>query len=290
MIALAGHHPDMTPAQYHADPCAVPSLSSGVAKVLVRRSPLHAHHQHPRFGGVGLPPSDAMDNGSIMHRMILGRGDDYEAVEADDWRTKAAQARRDEIREAGRVPVLARVLHDLREGAEDALFQMRQHPDCEGFFSPGTSEAVLIAQDGPAWLRCMVDRMPADPRAPWYDLKTTGRSAAPVEFQRAMQTEHAFQRAFYLRIGRLLGYRPPEFLFVVIEQKAPHGVSVMTAAPSLAEVADAEVERAVALWSRCLSADHWPGYPNRTAYVEAPAWATAAEQLANIEEEEELAA
>jgi hypothetical protein len=282
---MIGIHPTMTPAQYHADPCLVPSLSSGIAKTLIRRSPMHAHHQHPRFGGEGMDPSAAMENGSILHRMLLGRGDDYEAIEADDWRTKAAKDRREEVRAAGRIPVLARELDALRKCAVDAADHMRQHPDCADFFKPGTSEAVLIAQDGPAWLRCMVDRMPADPRAPWYDLKTTGKSAAPAEFQRAMIAEHAFQRAFYLRIGKLLGYRPPEFLFVVIEQKAPHGVSVVTAAPSLGEIASAEVDRAVALWARCLSADRWPGYPNRTAYVEAPAWATAAEEAENMEEE-----
>lgn len=279
-----GLYPEMSAADYHADPCPVPSLSSGLAKVLIRRSPRHARHAHPRFDGEGMDPTAAMDNGSILHRMILGRGDDYEAVEADSWTTKAAREARDAIRDAGRVPVLARVLGELRDGADAALYLMRQHPDCADFFADGHSEAVLIAKDGPAWLRCMVDWMPTAPDAPWFDLKTTTASAAPIEFQRAMVREHAFQARFYMRIGRLLGYRPPAFLFVVIEQKAPHGVSVMTVAPSLAEVADMEVERAVALWRRCMETNHWPGYPARTAYVEAPSYVTAAEEAANMEE------
>lgn len=263
---------DMPADQYHADPCPVPSLSSGIAKVLVRRSPMHAHHAHPRFGGNGMEPTATMDAGSIMHGLILGKGGEYVAIEADDYRTRAAQARRDEIRASGMVPVLARVLDDLTRAADSALEQMRQHPDCAGFFAPGTSEAVLIANDGPTWLRCMVDRLPDDRALPWYDLKTTKMSAAPAEFQRAMIREHAFQRAFYMNIGRMLGLKPRQFLFIAIEQDAPHGVSVVTAAASLAKIADAEVERAVSLWRRCVSTNSWPGYPLATAHVEAPAW------------------
>jgi len=280
-----GFFPGMTGAQYHADPCPVPSLSSGIAKTLIRRSPLHAHHEHPRFCAASRSATAPMEAGSVLHCLMLGRGDEYEAVDADDWRTKAAKERRDEIRAAGRIPMLAADLDTAREAAEAALGQMRQHPDCAGFFAPGTSEAVLIAQDGPTWLRCMVDRMPAEPGACWFDLKTTAMSAAPAEFQRTIIKEHAFQRAFYLRVGQLLGMRPREFLFVVVERKAPFAISTITAAPSLAVIAEGEVERAVRLWARCISSGTWPGYPAQTAYVSAPTWATAAEEAAAMEED-----
>lgn len=263
---------DMPADTYHADPCEVPSLSSGVAKALVRRSPMHAHHAHPRYGNVGMAPTSTMDNGSILHRLLLDKGEDFEAVDADNWTTKAAREQRDAIRSAGRIPVLEWQLHELMRAAEVARARMMQHPDCAGFFAPGTSECVLVADDAGAWLRCMVDRLPDDRALPWYDLKTTKMSAAPTEFQRAMIREHAFQRAFYMRIGRLLGLKPRQFLFIAIEQDAPHGVSVVTAAASLAEIADAEVERAVSMWRRCVSTNSWPGYPLATAHVEAPAW------------------
>ena len=278
-----GQH-SMTSEAYHADPCLIPSLNSGVAKHLIRRSPLHGWHAHPRLGGGDHTASAVMDAGSVLHRLLLGAGDEFQAVEASDWRTKAAKEQRDEIRAEGRTPILAGDLDRLHHAATRARLQMFGHEDCEDFFAPGASEAVLIAQDGPAWLRCMVDRLPADPGACFYDIKTTARSAAPAEFQRAMITEHAFQAAFYLRIGRLLGRRPPAFLFVVVEQEAPYGVSVMAAAPSLMEIASREVDRAVALWTRCQTAGEWPSYQQRTAYVDAPAWITAAEEAANMEE------
>lgn len=277
---------ELAPSAYHGDPCPVPSLNSGTAKLLARRSPLHAWHQHARLGGAGRAPTETMEAGSIIHRLMLGRGDDFEAVDADDWRTKAAKDRREEIRAAGRIPVLAGDLATYRDAAAAALEQMLQHPDCADFFEPGLSEAVAIWREEDAWLRCMVDRLPANRVAPWYDLKTTRASAAPADFQRAIAREHAFQRAFYLRAASPLGYRPQEFLFVVVEQQPPHGVSVMTAAASLAAVAEREVDRAIALWRRCLSAGAWPGYEPRTAYVDAPAWALAEHEMAEMEDAE----
>lgn len=274
----------MTAEEYHADPCPEPSLSSGIAKLLIRRSPLHAHAAHPRFGAAERDATKAMDAGSILHRMILGAGGDYEAVEADDWRIKAAKDARDEIRAAGRTPVLARELDGLRDAAEAALAQMRQHPDLEAFFAPGTSEAVITWREGETWFRCMVDRLPANKRAPWFDIKTTGMSAAPVDFQRAMMRDHAFQGAFYRRPAAALGYAPAPFLFVVVEQKPPHAVSVMTAASSLRIIAENEVERAVNLWGQCMRTGEWPGYAQTTAHVEAPAWALAAEEAEMMEE------
>ena len=46
----------------------------------------------------------------------------------------------------------------------------------------------------------------------------------------------------------------------------------MACAPALLAYAEREVERAIALWRRCLSAGEWPGYPTQIAYVDAPAW------------------
>jgi len=271
---------------YHADCCPAPSLSSGIAKLLIRRSPRHAHHAHPRLGGERADdPTRTMDNGSIIHKLMLGRGAGFAMIAADDYKTKRAQEARDEARAQGLVPVLAKTLEQLQAAADAALAQMRAHPDCQAFFDPGRSEAVITWQEHDIWLRCMVDRLPDDPTAPWFDIKATQLSAAPVDYQRAIIRDHAFQRSFYLRSARHVGYLPSAFLFVVVEQKPPHAVSVMTVAPSLAEIADREVERAVALWRSCIRSGVWPGYAMKTAYVDAPGWMTAAEQLDEPEEE-----
>lgn len=271
---------------YHADPCPEPSLSSGVAKLLVRRSPLHARAAHPRMGGEGMEPTKSMDEGSILHRLILGAGDEFEALPFDSYTTKAAREARDEARAAGRVPVLADDLKGLELAACRALEQMREHPDLRDFFAPGKPEAVVAWQEDGAWFRCMVDWMPDHPRAPWFDIKTVAQSAAPVDFQRSFIKEHAFQRAFYLRGAKHVQRFPRDMLFIAIERKGPNAIASVTAAQSMEEVAAAEVERAASLWKRCLKTDEWPGYPAVTAHISAPNWMTAAEELAALAEEE----
>ncbi|MBP0492226.1 PD-(D/E)XK nuclease-like domain-containing protein [Pararoseomonas indoligenes] len=275
---------DMPAADYHADPCPEPSLSSGIAKLLVRRSPRHARHAHPRLGGVTRTATEAMDAGSILHGLLLGEGGDYVAVDADDWRSKAAKEQRSAIREQGKIPVLADEMEALHEAAGIAEAEMMDRPDLRAFFSPGRSEAVLTWQDSGVWCRAMVDRLPSEGGI-WFDLKTTATSGAPEDYQRTMIRDHAFQAAFYLRGGRALGMRPKEMRFVVVERHPPYGVCVMACAPSLLAMAEAEVERAIRAWGDCLRSDHWPGYLTQTAYVEAPAWMMVAEDERELREE-----
>jgi hypothetical protein len=136
----------------------------------------------------------------------------------------------------------------------------------------------------------MVDRLPDKPRAPMFDLKTTGGSADPEEWQRQLISKYAFQSAFYQRGARAVGLHPANFLFIVIECDAPYAMSVQAAAPSLMAIVEQQVERAVTLWKRCMKSGQWPGYPMQTAFVEAPGWMLMrAEEQAMRDEMEEVA-
>jgi hypothetical protein len=60
---------------------------------------------------------------------------------------------------------------------------------------------------------------------------------------------------------------------------------MITSAPSLAALAEAEVERSISMWRRCVHEDRWPGYPLFTAHVEATSWQlTQAEERAMRED------
>ena len=69
-----------SPGDYYRDPCAVPSLSQSIAHTLVTQSPLHAWSEHPRLGNQRKPASKAMDVGSLIHKLVLGKGVDVEIV------------------------------------------------------------------------------------------------------------------------------------------------------------------------------------------------------------------
>src|ERR1019366_772229 len=96
---------------YHADPCIFPSLSSGIAKNILR-SPLHAQAKHPRLRLTHDPLEDesssAMKLGSLIHALVLGNGPDFAVIDADDYRTKAARELRDTALEDGFIPILAK--------------------------------------------------------------------------------------------------------------------------------------------------------------------------------------
>jgi hypothetical protein len=300
VIATPGIY-DMSPEEYHADPCPEPSLSRGIAHLIHDRSPLHAHHAHPRLGGNGgIVASKAMDAGSAVHSLMLDKGDGIVTLKGRygpkhklaglpfrDFKTDAARDERDALREAGHIPVLEHELSDIHRSVAAIARNLRWHQDGPDFFAPGRSEAVVIWREGDTWLRCMVDRLPDDPTAPPYDLKLTEMSAAPGgSWERRLQSLYAFQDAFYRRgIKAVRGILPPPMRFVVVERDAPHGVSVMAAAPSLQDVAERQVERAIKVWRQCLADDRWPGYSPFTAHVEAPAWMVSAEDERELREE-----
>ena len=295
MISKPGIYPGLPEAAYHADPCETPSLSASVAKVLLRRSPMHAAFIHPRLNPDCEPfdATPAMDAGTILHKLLLGAGMEIEPIIVrygekhdragelvTDWKTKAAQDARDAAREAGKVPVLPHVMQGLYAAAEAARGQIGKHPEGRLLFEPGAPEQTLIWREGAIWCRARVDYLLHDPAMPPLDLKTTELSAAPQSWERRVQSEYAFQAAFYRRGLARLGRSTPPMRFIVIEQQAPYGMSVLAPAPSLQMLAEAEVDRAIRIWTRCIETNEWPGYPPFTAHVEAKPW-----QLAEAEEQ-----
>lgn len=281
---------DLTHEQYHSDPCAIPSLSCSIAKILIRRSPRHAWQAHARFGNVGFTPNAVMDDGSTMHAMLLGQAHLIEPVRAvygpkhknagkpvTDYMTDAAKAERDEIRGMGRIPILAHRIPELLHCKREALSQIAEAEDGEGFAAPGRSEVCIVAREDDVLLRCLVDRLPDDHALPPYDVKCTELSAAPGGWDKRLQFEYAYQDAFYRRV--IYGTRiiaPKPMRFVVIELDPPHGVSIMAADPSLRELAEREVERSIQLWRRCMRENVWPGYSKKTIWIGATAWQIAA--------------
>lgn len=277
----------MSEADYHADCCPEPSLSRGIAQVLVRQTPMHAYHVHPRLGGNGgIVASKVMDHGSALHAMLLGKGADIELIRTVygpkhklagkpvvDYKTDAAAEERDELRASGRIPVLPADMPDLLRCKGAVLRQINAHEDGADFLAPGQSEAVVVWQEDGLWFRIMIDRLPEERHAAPYDLKFTKMSVAPGGWERRLQTEYAFQDAFYRRgIKAVRGIMPPPMRFIVAELDQPHGVSIMACGPSLVDLAEREVERAIQKWRHCVKTDTWPGYPPYTAWVDATSW------------------
>jgi len=273
---------DCTQAEYFADPCAVPSLSSSVAHTLVTESPLHAWNGHPRLGGVRSDSTESTDAGAIVHKLLLGKGSDIAIISADDFRTKLARQARDEAIAAGHVPILEHRYAEIAATAE----MLRQKLLVRGVEFNGQSEVAVEWFDdgvnGPVCCRSMFDHVFMD-RGLIYDLKTI-RSANPkVCARHSVDYGYDIQHAAY---KRALARLRPEFegrvdmLFVFVEIQPPCDIVIARPDGQLSELGAMRWGRAVEVWERCLSRDHWPGYAETPVRLEAPPWVIAQEMEA----------
>ncbi len=268
--------------QYHADalvfdgPSYKPTLSASIAHLLTSRSPLHAWTAHPRLNpDFKREPEAKYDVGTCAHALLL-EGKPMEEVARvvymDSWRTKAAKELRDEARAEGKIPLLEKDAEAVQRMIAAAWIQIDQHESEPDPFTNGKSEQTLIWEENGITCRALVDWLHEDQRV-IYDLKTTSASANPENWSRTcFQIGADVQTAFYLRgLQQITGIHA-EMRYVVVETYPPYALSINSLTPAALEVGRAKVKRAMELWRECLANDSWPGYPNRVAYAELPAW------------------
>jgi hypothetical protein len=275
---------------YFGDKIAsVPTLSQSVAHTLVTKSPKHAWLRHPRLGGQSGAPTRSMDKGSLCHKLLLQAGKGFEVCRFDDWRTKAAQEQRKEVRAQGLTPVLQHEYDDANAAADAIRAQLK----ALGIVLDGESEVAAVweetTDDGESVLcRGLLDHW-SRAQATIFDLKMMSKSAHPVacathmvgygyDIQAAAYT-NAVAKIHPELVGRL------NFVFLFCEFDAPHVVTPATLAGSMRQLGDMRWRRAINSWAECLSADHWPGYTDQMVQLEAPAWALSREMELGLGEE-----
>ncbi|MFF3730436.1 PD-(D/E)XK nuclease-like domain-containing protein [Streptomyces sp. NPDC002476] len=265
-----GIYPSLPIDVYHADRWSL--SSSGARKLLAPSCPaLFRYEQdHPQ------PPKRTFDMGNAAHRLVLGDGPDLVAVEADDWRTKAAREERDAIRADGGVPLLA-AEYDQVQAMADAI---RRHPVASALFAPdsGRPEVSVFWTDGPTGItrRARFDWLP-HPRSGRLiigDYKTC-RSAEPSALARAVD-EYGYhcQDDWYRAAARAAGLADdPAMVFVCQEKTAPYLVTVVELDATARRIGAARNRRAIDLFARCTETGHWPGYSDDITYLSLPVWA-----------------
>ena len=264
---------DVSEGEYFADPCAVPSLSQSIANVLVNESPRHAWLRHPRLGKCPEAATRALDDGTILHKLILGAGAAVQVIEAENFRTKAAQELRDAAVAAGQVPVLRARYRELAQGAE----RLRAQCAAMGFPLTGQSEVAIEwseGEDDPVLCRGRLDHVFLD-RGIIYDIKKT-RSANPNYLRRNfVELGYAGQYAAYTRA---LAKLTPEFegrvdfVFLFMEIEPPYSVVPVRPDGAFKEIGSLRWQRAVDTWRTCLRTNRWPGYCESAITLDAPVW------------------
>lgn len=265
---------DMPSGTYHADPSPEPSMSSGIAKLLITHSPLHAFYAHPRLNPAYRDEENGdFDRGSAAHALLL-QGDDI-MIECpyNDWRTNAAKEYRDAARVAGKLPLLSKHVGSVRAMVAVA----KNFLECSELACSIASfhaERTVIWNDHGIWKRARFD-LEHHTRDLLLDYKTT-ENADPFAFSRAIvplgydvQAAH-YSDAYMAKEGI---EDEPDFIFLVQEREPPFACSLVGLEPALMDLGKRKVERASKIWADCISTGKWPGYPQSIAWVDAPAWA-----------------
>lgn len=270
---------DIAEDVYHADAlCPEPSLSGSIIKIIAARSPRHAWAAHPRLNAeLQRKEKTSFDLGSAFHSIILGKGADLYPIDANDFRTKAAQEARDAARAQGLIPLLASQLERAKTMAAAARAQIPQWEELALAMQAGIPERTYIWQEetpfGPIWCRCLVD-WTAQHGNLHPDWKTTEGGAGPDEWGATVMwnLDSHIQAAWNARALRQAGLVEPAIIFPVVECAFPHSLAVNRPTPAAVAMAERDIERAIISWAWCLKHNRWPGYKPQTAWIDPPAW------------------
>ncbi|WIE65922.1 PD-(D/E)XK nuclease-like domain-containing protein [Curtobacterium sp. MCLR17_036] len=263
---------DLPEAAYHAHP----ALSSTQARKLLD-SPARYQwdRDHPQA------PKKEFDLGTAVHSKVLGVGAPTVAIPDELLASNGAASTRavkewiEQQRAAGNTPVKQSVAEQVRAMTESVL----AHPIARALFEqPGNAEASVFATDPDTSvdMRARFDYLPdftaEHPVA--VDLKTTAKSAAPDAFSRVV-ADHGYyvQQEWYLHAwGLATGDFTAQMEFVVVETEPPYLVNAYPLASEFAEIGQAKVRQALAIYAACDAAGEFPGYPINPDPLQPPTW------------------
>ncbi len=247
--------------EYHSSP----ALSSSGAKLLL---PPSCPAKYRWVRDHGQKPKKEFDFGHAAHGQVLGIGDPVEVVDADNWKTKAAQDKAKAARAAGVVPLLAKDWQVVL----DMAAAIRAHPIAGPLFAPGTGRAELS-------LFWHDDEFDVDRRArlDWLRPAAPGRRALLVDFKTCDSAEPGECARSMHKFGyhRQLGYyfdgiaacgladgMDPAGLVVWQEKTAPYLITVTEPDPDALAAGRDLNRKALDVFARCTAAGVWPGYAN----------------------------
>ena len=272
MIGL-GFHPGVSALDYHADRIADrASLSSSLAKVIVEQTPKMAWLGHPRLNpAFKVEHDDRFNLGDAVHDWLSSGGARVRVIAGfSDYKKEAARTERDEIREAGAVPLL-----EHQADAVNAIVSSVRHELARREIDLGAQEAVFVAEDHGILLRAMMDS--------WHppfvnDFKISAINLANdfTVGSHIADLGYDLRAWFYLRVASLVF---PEwagrlrYRWIFVEKDEPHGVRIVEADATQLEMGRRKGSHALGLWQNCIATGQWPHLEGLPATVPYPGFA-----------------
>jgi hypothetical protein len=277
-INKPGIYRGVASVHYHSDPCPEPSISQSLCKVIIEHSAGHAFNAHPRLHPtMGEDDDPKFDVGNAAHRIILGRGKEFEILPFDDWRKGDAKKARAEAAAFGKIGILQKQFDRALDMSERAYHQLKNHQDSDAFMD-GDAEVMIAWEEDGIWFRSLIDWLHTDLRTV-DDYKSSDMSMAPhVLGVRAERAGWHIQHAF---IERGLNILDPEnagrrkFRNIAQEAFDPHALTVMHMDEHWLTMGRKQVETAVSIWKTCIRTGQWPSYTNRSIVPVFPGYKEA---------------
>lgn len=246
-----------------------PRLSPSIANLLLTRSPLHAWHRHRLLGGVDREPTVAMENGTLIHALLLG-GKDIVPIDATDYRTKDAKELRYTIETSGRIPVLAHRLDAAKNTVE--IIRRRMGISLEG----GEREKRVEWESDGVVCSGFID---AVSDGTIVEIKTID-DAGPYSCRKSAENYgYHVQGAAYLEAMKAIDGRDRRVVFYFCESEPPNDVTPFELSGSLLELGQRRWNRAKRIWKECLASGVWPGASGgKVASLPASDWALSREE------------
>lgn len=275
----------VTLEEYYRDPCTVPSLSQSIAKLLVTKSPLHAWTAHPRLGNAPRESTPAQNEGTLIHKLLLGKGQELEVLDVDEYRTNHAKALRDNAIAAGKLPVKAKNWNAAQAAAETIRGRLFD----AGVDLVGDTEVPIEwyepGFDGYVLCRGALDLLNVQAGgATIVDVKKIASadddSCSKYAYQYCLDIQEAAYRSGVEKLYPQLVGRV-DVIFAFVELEAPYGVNPQRLTGEFREMGTNRWNRGVALWERCTRESRWPGYTETIGMLEPPGWARAREEYIN---------
>jgi hypothetical protein len=266
---------EMPEEVYHADPVPGGSLSaSGAKKLLACPAKFAYEREQPR-------PSAAMEFGTAVHTLVLGKGSRIAVVDAENWKTNAAKAAAKEARSEGKIPLLSGD-HLKAKAVADAVLA---HPVAGKLFNPefGDAERSIFWVDEltGVWLRSRLDWLPHPAahgrRLVVGDFKSAASASKAAISKAVANYGYHIQNAFYSEAVRAMGLdEDPGFVFVFAEKEPPYPITLAQLDDDALMAGHAAMRRAIERYRDCTASGIWPAYsetPDVIETISLPRWA-----------------
>lgn len=243
----------MTNKEYH--------LHEAVSKSdldLINKSP--AHYIEAKMCPKEQTPSMLL--GSVVHKLILEPETfchEYAVCPEIDRRTKAGKEQWKEFTDGltDDITVIDKATYELALTVAEAV---KNHPVASRLLTGGQAEqSYFWNHKSGTECKCRPDYLRTDIKTV-VDVKTT-QDASPEEFTKtAYKFRYHVQAAWYTDGLKQCGIDINNFMFIVVETKAPYNVMVYAADDNMMTLGRSEAEKNLETYISCKKCNNWHGY------------------------------